>query len=593
MQTQIRHLNMVYEMPSYSTRQAWQQRAAWLKERILISCGLPAGIGSEGIERVEAKRAAAFEAEDYRIERIAVESLPGYFVTGSMFVPKTGKPPYPAMLHPHGHFEVGRLNEADIIRAVALAKAGCLVIAYDMIGYNDHFQLSHHGPEGLREYQWGFSRAGLQLFNSIRILDFACSLPFVDKKRIGCSGISGGGTQTFMLAAMDDRIKITNPVKMVSAHMQGGCICENPPNLRTDTVNPEIAALAAPRPQLLISDAQDWTDDTPVKGYPFIRSIYRLRNADDEIRNVHLNEGHQFGKPAREAYYRWVHHCFKLKSLPADPPGLDIPSLLPVLRVWSDSLPKPASAPEGDAVFRLFQSRVQQQLERLHTPHNRQEILRFRKRMRPALQHALNIEPLPSPSKSAIGTALLIVGGSEAEIASYRLEAAGRGWSVSTLILEGNPVETIPSEPRYYTTYNPTPTALRVRQVIQSLVELARRFKAVHIAGLGDAGLETLLARAIWQGQGAVLIDTARFDSASDEAFIRRLYSPCLRFAGDLVTACVLIAPQPLHLFNLHAGFPVETIQRFYRLSGTSQAFQPHERSLTGEGFATWLEQLK
>lgn len=593
MQSQVRHLNMVYEMPSYSTRQAWQQRAARLKEHILISCGLPAGIGSEGIERVEAKRATAFEAEDYRIERIAVESLPEYFVTGSMFVPKTGKPPYPAMLHPHGHFEVGRLNDADTIRAIALAKAGCLVIAYDMIGYNDHFQLPHNGPEGAREYLWGFSRAGLQLYNSIRILDFACSLPLIDKKRIGCSGISGGGTQTFMLAAIDDRIKITNPVKMVSAHMQGGCICENPPNLRTDTVNPEIAALSAPRSQLLISDAQDWTDDTPAKGYPFIRAVYRLMDAEEKIRNVHLNEGHQFGMPAREAYYRWVHHCFKLKGMPVDPSGLDLPSLLPALRVWGDSLPKPAGVPEGDAVFRLFQNRVQQQLERLHTPHNRQEIQRFRKRMRPALQYALNIEPLPSPSKTSIGTALLIVGGSEAEIIPYQSEAAGRGWNVSTLLLEGKSGEAIPSEPRYYTTYNPTPTALRVRQVVQSLAQLARRYKTVHIAGLGDVGLETLLARALWQGQGAVLIDTARFDIASDEAFIRRLYSPCLRFAGDLVTACALIAPQSLHLFNLHAHFPIETIQRFYRLSGVSQSFQPHEKNLAADGFAAWLEKLK
>jgi hypothetical protein len=588
MQAQVRHLNMVYEMPAYATRQAWQQRAAWLKEHILLSCGLLEGIGSWKWTG-EAKRAVAFETEDYRIERIAVESLPRYHVTGSLFVPKSGKPPYPAMLHPHGHFEVGRLNDADIIRAIALAKAGCLVVAYDMIGYNDHFQLAHNGPEGVREYLWGFSRAGLQLRNSIRILDFVCSLPLVDKRRIGCSGISGGGTQTFMLAAIDERVKIANPVKMVSCHMQGGCICENPPNLRVDAINPEIAALTAPRPQLLISDAQDWTDDTPAKGYPFIRSIYRLMNAEERVQNVHLNEGHQFGTPAREAYYRWVHHQFKLKTMPVDPPGLSVSALLPALRVWGDSLPKPVGVPEGDAVFRLFQSHVQQHLERLHAPRNRQEVQTFQKRMRPILQHALNLEPLPLPSKTVAGTTLLIVGSSEAELAPYQSEAKKRGWHVSTLMLAGKPDEAIPAELHYYATYNPTPVASRTGQVVQSLTDLARQYKTVHIAGLGEAGLETLLARAVWQGQGATLVDTARFDPGSNDAFAHRLYSPCLRFAGDLVTACALIAPHPLSLFSLHPNFSSEHGQRFYRLMGVSGAFQTSEKGLTSEAFVHWL----
>lgn len=592
MQSQVRHLNMVYETPVYTVRQAWQQRAAWLREHIRIACGLFEEAGSKEWTG-EAKRAVAFEAEDYRIERIAVESLPGYYVTGSLFIPKTGKPPYPAMLHPHGHFEVGRLNDADIIRAVALAKAGCIVLSYDMIGYNDHFQLPHHGPEGTREYLWGFSRAGLQLRNSMRVLDFVSSFSLVDKRRIGCSGISGGGTQTFMLAAIDERIKIANPVKMVSCRMQGGCICENAPNLRVDAINPEIAALAAPRPQLLISDAQDWTDDTPAKGFPFIRSIYRLMNAEERVQNVHLNEGHQFGTPAREAYYRWIHQQFKLKSMPVDPPGLSISALLPAMRVWGDSLPKPAGVPEGDAIFKVFQSLVQSHLERLHHPRNRQEVQASQKRLRPLLQHALNVEPRPMPSKTTGRAILLLVGSSEVELAPAYSEAAKRGWSISTLVLPGQPDEIIPDEPRYYATYNLTPLASRVHQILQRLGELAKQYKVIHIAGMGDAGLEVLLARAVWGGQGATLVDTARFDAGSDEAFAHRLYSPCLRFAGDLASACALIAPHRLSLFNLHPNFPTEPGHRFYRLLGVSGIFQTTEKGLTSEAFVHWLGGLK
>lgn len=592
MQSQVRHLNMVYETPVYTVRRAWQQRAAWLKEHIRIACGLFEEAGSKEWTG-EAKRAIAYEADDYRIERIAVESLPRYFVTGSLFIPTSGKPPYPAMLHPHGHFEVGRLNDADIIRAIALAKAGCLVLAYDMIGYNDHFQLAHNGPEGVREYLWGFSRAGLQLRNSMRMMDFVRSLPFVDKKRIGCSGISGGGTQTFMLSAVDERIKITNPVKMVSCRMQGGCICENAPNLRVDAINPEIAALAAPRPQLLISDAQDWTEDTPAKGFPFIRSIYRLMNAEDKVQNVHLNEGHQFGTPAREAYYRWVHQHFKLKSIPVDPPGLSISALLPTLRVWGESLPKPSGVPEGDTVFKVFQSLVRAQLERLCSPRNRQEAQASQNKLRPLLRHALNVQPIAFSTKPPRGSCILLVGNSEVELAPCLPEATKRGWNVSTLVLSSKPDEIIPDEPRYYATYNLTPVASRVHQIMQRLGELAQQYKVIHIAGIGDAGLETLLARAAWGGQGATLVDTARFDAGPDEDFVRRLYSPCLRFAGDLASACALIAPQPLSLFNLHPNFPTEPGQRFYRLLGASGIFQTTEKGLMSDAFVHWLGGLK
>ena len=70
-----------------------------------------------------------------------------------------------------------------------------------MIGYNDSRQLTHTfgGP---REHLWGLSLAGLQLWNSMRSVDFLESLPYVKRDAIGITGESGGGTQTFMLAAV-------------------------------------------------------------------------------------------------------------------------------------------------------------------------------------------------------------------------------------------------------------------------------------------------------------------------------------------------------------------------------------------------------
>src|SRR5204862_3618005 len=85
----------------------------------------------------------------------------------------------------------------------------------------------------------------------------------VDPKRIGCTGASGGGTQTFLLTAIDERITCSVPVNMVAAEFQGGCSCENAPFLRLDLNNVEIAACTAPRPLLLIAATGDWGKNVP------------------------------------------------------------------------------------------------------------------------------------------------------------------------------------------------------------------------------------------------------------------------------------------------------------------------------------------
>src|SRR5205823_8226071 len=108
---------------------------------------------------------------------------------------------------------------------------------------------------------------GLQTLNSVRALDFLISLPDVDPSRIGMTGASGGGTQTFILAAIDNRLAAAFPAVMVSTAMQGGCVCENCSYLRVNTGNVEIAGLFAPKP-LAMSAAKDWTAELMTKGYP-------------------------------------------------------------------------------------------------------------------------------------------------------------------------------------------------------------------------------------------------------------------------------------------------------------------------------------
>lgn len=295
----VKRLDMLVELRNYGKRE-WLKRAEELRRHILFACGLSPELERKGLN---AQVFGRIEHADYSVEKVFFESHPDFYVTGNLYRSLDGGR-HPGILNPHGHWSNGRLAEDVRARCINFARQGYVAFLYDMVGYNDSKQVDHKfgGP---RESLWGLSLMGLQTWNSIRAIDFLQSLDDVDPERIGCTGESGGGTQTYMAATLDSRIKVAAPVCMVSAHFQGGCLCENAPSLRLDTNNVEIAALMAPRPMLLVSATGDWTRRTPWVEYPFIKRIYGFYGASTKVKGFQVNAPHNYNRESREAVYEW------------------------------------------------------------------------------------------------------------------------------------------------------------------------------------------------------------------------------------------------------------------------------------------------
>lgn len=333
----------------------WQHRAEQIRARIREGMqleNLPGKPASKPI--IHSKKIM----DGYTVENVAFESLPGFYVTGNLYRPLSAQKSYAGILCPHGHWSDpdGRFHEQMQIRCATLARMGAVVFAWDMIGYGDSKQCDHKLLKGLQ----------LQTINSTRALDFLLSIPGVDPARIGITGASGGGTQTFLLTALDPRIKVSVPCVMVSAHFFGGCTCESgmPIHKKGDfqTNNVEIAALAAPRPMLLISDGDDWTKNNPTVEYPFMRKVYSLYKKETNVASVHLaNEKHDYGPSKRKAMYPFMAKYLKLDLKAVTGPDGNIdetPSKVldhAALAVFNEAHPRPANAVLGDeAVMKLL-----------------------------------------------------------------------------------------------------------------------------------------------------------------------------------------------------------------------------------------------
>lgn len=329
----------------YNDKTEWEKRAKVIRQGILD--------GAE-IKKISHKKPKNIVIHSrkllngYAVENVSFESVKGIYVTGNLYTPLSNSGKTAAVLCPHGHGTDPRYKEYTQQRCATLARMGAVVFAYDMVGQGDSKYCDHKIEKVLK----------LQLLNGIQIINFLTSLPYVDKNRIGITGESGGGTQTFLLAAIDERIKVSVPVVMVSGHFFGGCNCESgmPVHKRPthQTSNVEIAALVAPKPLLLVSDGDDWTKHTPEFEYPFIKRIYGFYDSEKNVENMHFaTEKHDYGVSKRMAAYPFLAKHLGLNLAAVMKDGKVDESVNTVLtetdlKVFNETYPMPISAIKGN-----------------------------------------------------------------------------------------------------------------------------------------------------------------------------------------------------------------------------------------------------
>jgi len=607
--TSIRHTDMVYSLPDY-TAEEWKQRSAFLRKQVLFSAGL---LPMPDKTPLDPLVGAVIEHEDYSVASVLLQTYPGYYLGGNLYRPIGQSGPFPAVVSPHGHWRYGRFENSELNsvpgRAISLARQGYVVFAYDMVGWNDTMQ-TPHGFAGPREELWVFGSLGLQLWNSIRVADYLVSLPDVDSSRLGVTGASGGGTQAFLLAAVDDRIGYSAPVNMVSFQMQGGSRCENAPLLRIDTNNVEIAAAFAPKPQLLVSATGDWTVNVPTREFPAVQRIYALLDAKSNVEWRQFDSPHNYHQDSREAVYR-----FFGKHILADPESAHFTErssrpdqLSELLYLWGRPLPEGAVSHEELVRQRIAAAEADTlalAIDDAASLANAQSA--FKERLDLAL-----LAEVPAPgtveagaisgadlaigrngigdriparflnADSRKGRPVLFVhaGGIEAAAQSAVGQALARG-DAPVLLIDAFQTGSAETErdiaavgrnaERYYHVFNRSDDANRVQDILTAAAFLRSHTGSgsLSLVASGRAGLWALLAASLDSGIGVVVADLDNFDAANDATYAEGLFIPGLRRAGDFRAVAALTSEHArLLLHNAHSAFPMPWFEAAFEASG-------------------------
>jgi dienelactone hydrolase len=615
----------------------WQERARALRTQMRVALGLwPEPPRTPLRPRVFGRS----EHDGYTLEKVVLETLPGFYLAGNLFRPLGAPGRRPAILSPHGHWEDGRLNPEVQQRCIRWAKLGFVTFMYDMVGYNDSKDFGHKflTPRGNR---WGLSLATLQTWNTMRALDWIETLPDVDSARIGCTGESGGGTQTFLLSALDERVASMAPVVMVSEGFQGGCVCENAAGLRHGTDNVEFAALAAPRPQKLIGATGDWTSNTLTAVLPRLQEVYKLHGLEDRVTAEVFDFPHNYNQTSRNAVYPFLGRWLGGPSDPEETREGEQTVLPPEeLRVFGPDTPQPENRLPPAQLEALLIEQLRRSIEDLGPLGPPAQWQAGKQFLLSSLRVRLGIDPpacgrvaarsLRSTTSGGIRIEHLVLSGSgtdqvplsrltpenpsgqlvviaDEEGKAGLLDRRG-GWSdkVPELLERGATVVGFdpflvgdscdPADPRptapHFETYNKSIAAERAQDLatVLSWASGEPQIRAVHLIAQREMGPLALLALPVLPPVSRTFIDLGMFDYAEwPEEAPAGLDLPGVLQFGGLEAAAALSAPRELYLAAPAESFREEWPRSAYRAAGSPGRLRINRDLPTAEELAAWI----
>ena len=247
--------------------------------------------------------------DGYTTQNICIELTPGQHLFGTIYA-STKKGKHALIVCPDGNWPY-RYRKDEQQRLGTLARMGAVCVDFDLYGWGE-------SEKEVGEAAHHTSRAHVyQAACGYILLDWMLThRKDIDPERVGVMGGSGGGTHTVLLSLLDERVTASAPVVHLASHFDGGCPCESgkPVQLSAGgTCEPELAAVVAPKPMLIVSDGGDWTSSVPTLEFPYLQRIYGFYNAKNKVRNVHLpNERHDFKENKRQAVYDFFIDVFGL-----------------------------------------------------------------------------------------------------------------------------------------------------------------------------------------------------------------------------------------------------------------------------------------
>jgi dienelactone hydrolase len=655
--TPLGYMRTLYEGSGFkppASKDDWMKRREALRQQVLITNGMwPMPPKNDLKPQVYGK----LVRDGYTIEKVVLETFPGFYLSGNLYRPAPWVPVQddpsdvkarkaaweknrsaekkPAILCPHGHWSYGRFEPEVQRRCKQLARMGAVVFSYDMVGRADSKAFGHAFLDPQIDLM-GFSLMALQTWDSIRALDFISALPDVDTNRIACTGASGGGTQTFILAAIDDRIKVSAPIVMVSQDMQGGCACENASGLRHGTDNSEIAALFAPKPQVIVSCTQDWTKEFLTKGFPEVQATYKLFDKPDLVQSDTYDYPHNYNQTSRERVYAFfADHLFQFdpalsKELPMEPEAAE------TITTWDADHPRPAGAVDVAGLKKHLAGMVAEQALQFR-PTAKEAWSSTREQLAGAVAVRLSLGtssgaklevqdagrgerdgyatwsarlgygPTPRIRSQSMAKKELIdrdptlvtVVVHPQGIAGVTTEGSAARSLAKSLVDKGHVVLAIdpylmgentnpfavvaPGGIAHYTGYNRGTTAERVQDIVTALNFVRGRVGkgTVNLVGLGSAGPLCLLARTQSPFVARTVVDANQFDYRADSELAADQVLPGIVRLGGLRAAGTLVAPGRLFLHNTGDGLDTNWIEDAYRIENAAAGLQVSRNEAT------------